>query len=255
MNEFAGTSAYLLNGAGVWIAFLFTLMIFSALAGDNGVSRLAQHILIGASLGYAGVLAIRHVLMPRLFAPIMAGDATFTSTWLPLALGVILLLAALDRMRLQGDHRTAPIDAWRRALHGAGRLVVAVLLGIGLGAGVMGALQGTFIPQYLRAAQTGFSADASGAGLLAGMFTLLLTSAVLLQLFLDPTRHLSNQPAYVRNFMGSWLWVGQRALWFASGLIFARLVASRLSLLIARVLFLTQTVSDSPVWTWLGNLR
>ena len=119
----------------------------------------------------------------------------------------------------------------------------------------MGALQGTLIPQYLRAAQTGFSPDVQGYGPLVGIFTLLLTTATFLHLFVDPERHLRQQPAYARGIMTSWLWLGQRALWFASGLIFARLAASRLSLLIARVGFLTGAVHDSWIWTFLESLR
>ncbi len=255
MNEFVGSGAYLLNGAGVWVAFLFTLMIFSALAGDNAVSRMAQHVLIGAGLGYAGVLAIRHVLGPRLFTPLLTGEATFISGWIPLALGLVLLLAGVDRGILQAGSEWAPIPAWRKALHGAGRLVVALLLGIGLGAGIMGALQGTFIPQYLRAAQAGFAPGSAGFGPLFGVLTVLLTSAALLHVFVDPDRHLRRQPAYARNLMSGWLWIGQRAIWFASGLVFARMVASRMSLLIARVLFLTQTINDSALWAWLSSLR
>ena len=250
-----GTSALLLNSVGVWVAFFFTLMIFSGLAGDNAVSRLAQHILVGAGLGYAGVLAIRHVLAPRLFTPLLTGEATLLSGWIPLVLATILLIAGLDRIVLQTANRQTSLPAWRRWLHSSGRLVVALLLGIGLGAGIMGALQGTLIPQYFRAAQTGFSAGVTGYGPLVGIFTLLLTTATLLHLFVDPERHLRQQPVYARNFMNGWLWIGQRALWFAMGLIFARLVASRLSFLIARIVFLTDVLQNSAVLTWLGSIQ
>jgi hypothetical protein len=255
MDEFMRNSALLLDGAGVWVAFLFTLMIFSGLAGDNSVYRLAQHILVGAGLGYAGVLAVRHVLLPRLITPILSGEGDPFSSWIPLLLAAILLLAGLDRIFMQTAARMQPLPAWRRGVHGSGRIVVALLLGIGLGAGIMGALQGTLIPQYLRAAQTGFSPGAPGYSPLVGIFTLLLTTAAFLHLFVDPERHLRHQPAYARNIMIGWLWLGQRALWFAAGLIFARLVASRLSLLIARVGFLVQAIHDSWLWTWLGSMQ
>lgn len=255
MDGLTGTGALLLSGASAWVAFVFTLMIFSAIAGDNAVSRLAQHILIGAGLGYAGVLALRHVLQPRLLAPILAGDASLPSTWIPVALGGILLLAGLDRIAFPGAGRSRPFSIWRRGLHGSGRFVIAILLGIGLGAGIMGALQGTLIPQYLRAAQTGFASGEGGYGPLVGLFTLLLTTAALLHLLVDPERHLRQQPAYARNFMNGWLWIGQRALWFAAGLVFARLIASRLSLLIARISFLGQVISDSALWNWFASLR
>ena len=249
------TGALALDNIGVWVAFIFTLMIFSALAGDNALSRLAQHLLVGAGLGYAGVLAIRHVLVPRLFAPILSGESDPWAHWAPLALAITLLAAGVDRILVQTTNRTRPLPGWRRWLQAGGRLAVALLLGIGIGAGLMGALQGTLIPQYLRAAQTGFSRDAQGYGPLVGIFTLLVTTATLLHLFVDPERHLRQQPAYARGVMTGWLWLGQRALWFASGLIFARLAASRLSLLIARVEFLSDAVHGSWLWIWLESIR
>ena len=239
---------------GGWVAFIFTLMIFSALAGDHAVARLAQHILVGASLGYGAVLAARHVLLPRLLLPLAEGQAGVYAGWLPLGLTVVLLLAGIDRILFQPSSRGDPISAWRRLLRGSGRLVAALLAGIGLGAGIMGALQGTLIPQYLRAAQIGFEPNAPGLLPLAGLLTLVLTTATLLHLYLNPARHLERQPAYVRSLMAGWLWLGQRALWLAAGLIFARLAASRLSLLIARVTFLTGMIHETAFWAWLMSL-
>ncbi len=67
--------------------------------------------------------------------------------------------------------------------------MTALLLGIGLGAGIMGALQGTLIPQYPRC-QIGFVPSAPGYLPLVGLLTLVLTTATLLHLYLDPSRHL-----------------------------------------------------------------
>lgn len=248
MDGLVGANALLLNSVGVWVAFLFSLMVFSGLAGDNAISRLAQHILLGAGLGYAAVLAVRHVLVPRLLQPLVAGQMTLLETWMPILLGTVLFVAGMDRIILQSTGRTAGQPALRRGLYASGRLVVALLLGIGLGAGIMGALQGTIIPQYVRAARTGLSTNAQGYGPFVGIFTLLLTTATLLHLFVLPSRHLRHQPAYVRAFMSGWLWIGQRALWFTMGLVFARLIASRLSLLIARIAFLIQTLEDYSLW-------
>jgi hypothetical protein len=247
------SSALLFDAIGAWVAFFFTLMVFSALAGDNPLARLAQHILVGAALGYAAVLAARHVLLPRLFDPLARGEAGVMDGWLPLGMAAVLIIAGVDRIVFRTAKRNAP-PGWRRLLHGAGRLVTALLLGIGLGAGIMGALQGTLIPQYLRAAQIGFVPSAPGYLPLVGLLTLVLTTATLLHLYLDPARHLDRQPGYARGLMAGWLWLGQRALWLAAGLIFARLAASRLSLLIARITFLTDMIHDTAFWTWLQSL-
>lgn len=246
MDSLLRTGGMLMNSIAPWVAFIITLMIFSALIGDNALSRFAQHILIGAGLGYAGVLAIQYVLMPQLLMPILTGQADWQAVWLPFGMGIVLLIAGMDRIVLQSRAERGRLRVWRRALQGAGRLVVALLLGIGLGAGIMGSLQGTIIPQYLRAAEAGMQSETVISGPLVGIFTLLLTTATLLHLFVDPQRHLAEQPSYARRFMMGWIWIGQRALWFASGLIFARLVASRLSLLISRVEFVAEFVQNVP---------
>jgi len=255
-----GTDSLLPSGAtsfdimGGWIAFIFTLMIFSAVAGDHVVARLAQYIFVGASLGYGAVLAARHVLLPQLLLPLAEGRTGVYDGWLPLGLAGVLLLAGIDRILIQPSFRGDPLSAWRRLLHGSGRLVAALLAGIGLGAGIMGALQGTLIPQYLRAAQIGFEPAAPGFLPLAGLLTLVLTTATLLHLYVDPVRHLERQPSYVHSLMAGWLWLGQRALWLAAGLIFARLAAARLSLLIARITFLTDMIHETAFWTRLMSL-
>ena len=77
--------------------------------------------------------------------------------------------------------------------------------------------------------------------------TLLITTATLLYLHVDPARYLAEQPSYVRRVLHGWLWLGQRALWLAAGIIFARLMASRLSLLIARLDYLISALANSPL--------
>lgn len=225
-----------------------TLLIFSAILGDNALARLGQHLLVGASLGYLGVLAIQHVLRPRLVAPLLADPTGEPLRWVPLLLGIILFVAGLDRSLRAPQSAALPL--WRRGLHGLGRVPVALLLGVGLSAGLFGVLQGTLFPQFLRAAQNAFDPGVSLPIFLAGLLTLLVTTATLLYLYVDPARYLAEQPAYVRRVLHGWLWLGQRALWLAAGIIFARLMASRLSLLIARIDYLISAIANTPLWQW-----
>jgi hypothetical protein len=85
---------------------------------------------------------------------------------------------------------------------------------------------------------------------LAGALTLLLTTATLLYLYVDPARYLTEQPLFIRRLLNGWIWIGQRALWFAAGIIFARLMASRLSLLIARIDYLITAFYATSFWQW-----
>ena len=238
----------MLQTLGFWVGLVMTLLIFSAVAGDHAAARLGQHVLVGAGLGYVGVLAVQHVLRPRLIAPLLADPQGDPWRWAPLALGVLLVVAGLDRSVRQFRPGSAALPGWRRALHGLGRVPVALLLAVGLAAGLFGAFQGTFAPQFLAAAQTAIDPGAPVPALLVGVLTLLVTTAARLLLYGDAPRYLRDQPAAVRQVLNGWLWLGQRAVWLAAGLIFARLLASRLSLLIARVDYFVTALYATPLW-------
>jgi hypothetical protein len=238
----------LLAAFAFWGSLVMTLIILSGVLGDHALARLGQHLLVGASLGYLAVLAIQHVLRPRLFAPLLADPTGDPLRWIPLGLGALLLFAGLERTLRPSS--TTPPALWQRGLHGLGRLPVALLLAIGLSAGLFGLLQGTLFPQFWQAALTAFDPAVSMPVFLAGVLTLLITTAALLYLYVDPARHLAEQPTYVRRLLNGWLWIGQRAIWLAAGIIFARLLASRLSLLIARIDYLINAIANTPFGQW-----
>jgi hypothetical protein len=244
--EYAGND--LLAAIGFWGGLIMTVIIFSALFGDHLLARLGQHLLVGASLGYLAALAIQQVLRPRLLTPLLADPAGDPLRWVPLVLGVILLVAGLERTMRPAS--STPPALWRRALHGLGRLPVALLLAVGLSAGFFGLIQGTLFPQFWQAAQSAFDSSLPMPLFLAGVLTLLITTATLLYLYVDPTRYLAEQNVYVRRVLNGWLWLGQRAIWVAAGIIFARLMASRLSLLISRLDYLISALTTTPFWQW-----
>jgi hypothetical protein len=233
----------LANNLSLWVGLVLSLMIFSAFIRDNGFSRLAQHILLGATLGYLALLALQHILRPRLFEPLLAGSQDWQH-WTPFLLGALLLFAGLDRSLRSKQTNQQVQPAWRRGLHYLGRLPAVLLLGLSMGVGIAGLLQGTLIPQYWHAVRIAIPTTGPGLELLAGSLTLIITTGVWLHLFLGPERFLALQPTYLQRVLEAWTWLGQRALWFAAGLFFARLLASRLSLLLARLDYFVNTVAE-----------
>ncbi len=244
------TTNPILSSLAFWGGLITTLLIFSSLFGDHALARLGLHLLVGAALGYVGILAIHHVLRPRLITPLLADPTGDPLLWAPALLGVLLLAAGMDRTWRPARQA---LPGWRRMLHGAGRLPSAVLLAVGISAGLWGALQGTLIPQFWRAAQQSFDPSAAATTFLVGLLTLLVTTGTLLYLYVDPVRYVAEQPGLVRRVMRGWLWLGQRAIWLSAGIIFARLMASRLSLLIARVDYLLTTLYATPIWQWFAQ--
>lgn len=115
--------------AGI-LAFLFTLMIFSYLIGDNPLFRLAVYIFVGVSAGYVAVVAWWQVLWPQLVVPLATG--------LPMqraVLAVPLLLSGLLLMK-----------AWP-PLTRLGMPAMGLLVGVGAAVAVGGAVSGTLLPQ------------------------------------------------------------------------------------------------------------
>ncbi|MDQ3249117.1 MAG: hypothetical protein M3Q45_07890 [Chloroflexota bacterium] len=236
----------LATNLGLWVGLLLSLCILTSLIGDTGLTQLAQHILVGAGLGYAAVLAIRHVLQPWLVAPLLRGEEP--QLWAPLVLGLILTAAGLDRMLDQQQANRPGLG--RRVLHGLGMVPAALLLGVGVAVGLLGVIQGTLVPQIWRAAVIGIVPSAAPGPFLTGGFTLIVTIAALLHLALPGAATLPNQPRLVRQVLLGWGWLGQRLLWLAAGVIFARLIAARLSLLIGRFEFLLLSLNETQIWAW-----
>lgn len=252
MDSFNG--GLLGNDLSLWISFLFSLMIFSMILGDNLLAKLAQYILVGVSLGYLGVLAIQHVLRPRLFRPLWEAPLAHPALWGALALGFCLCVAGIERIWAQSQPTESIGSGWRRILLRLGGIPVAILLGVGVSVVFIGILQGTLWPLFWHTARTGLSQVGSLGTALTSVFVLLLTTATLLYWTIPVAEITAGQPSWVRYLLRGWVAVGKRALWFSAGILFARLFASHLSLLIARMEFFLYGLLQSTVWQWAEGL-
>ena len=121
----------LLEFVGLALGFLFTILIFSYLLGDNPFFRLAIHIFIGVSAAYVAIITINNVLIPRLIIPILNGNQGERLLSILLFIPSIFLLFKATPLRKVGN--------WS----------VAILVGIGAAAAVGGAITGTLFPQTL----------------------------------------------------------------------------------------------------------
>ncbi|MCB9115010.1 MAG: hypothetical protein M9936_31330 [Caldilinea sp.] len=235
-----------LDAAGLWVGLIFSLLVFSAILGDHLLARLAQYVLVGAVLGYAVAVVWQSVLGMELVGALRADPAGNPWHWVPVGLAAVMLVAGLDRIFTQG-RRGPPARGWRRWLRSIGAAPVLLLVAMAVAVAIVGALQGTLAPQFMQAARTGLPWGAPAEVFLTGALTLLLTTAGLVFFVVDADRHLGGQPAWVQRIMRGWIWLGQRAVWLAAGAIFARLIASRLSLFIAELHYLSSTFQATGV--------
>lgn len=244
------TQPPLLQAIGLWLGFTISLFVFSMIVRENALSRLALHLLVGTSLGYAALLAWQEVLQPLLFAPLLADGRSNGHLLIPLVLGLLLTVAGLEQI-FRPRATSARPARWRRMLGLLGALPIALIVGLSIAIVTLGSIQGTLAPQTLRAAATGLQRSQGLIDLAVGALMLLITTGALLHLRVKPERDLSGQPPWARNLLLGWMAIGKRGLWLAAGALFARLMASRFSLLIARIGALAAQLEEAGLWDWL----
>lgn len=284
MSPFSSDLPGLLQDAGLVLGLVMSLMIGSYLIRDNFLARLGQYVLIGAGLGYLAVLVWRNVLWPRLFAHLIADPMAWQSAtgtdlftlWLPLLLGVLMWGGGLELLRLPPDRFKGRI-----LLRLLAAVPAAILGGAVLGVAVSGAVQGTLWPLLAAALQTSPAETVAASGGTAGtgqatwlvrLLTLVITGGVLIHLQYGPIAGekengsppprasspveadagAGGRPNLYRMLIGTslrvWEGIGRRALWLAAGIIFARLVASRFSLALARLDYFLYEIPRSDLW-------
>ncbi len=120
---------------GTWVGFIFTLMVFSYLLGDNILYRLAVFVFAGLAAGFVTMITIESVIMPWLNATILAPTPNIGA----LILGAIPLLFGLLLLA-----RTS------RRYGRIGAIGLAFIVGIGAAVAVVGAVSGSLLPLAVR---------------------------------------------------------------------------------------------------------
>lgn len=116
---------------GLWAGFVFTLMIFSYLLGDNLLYRIAVYVFVGLTAGYITILTVESVILPWINSTLLApqgGLAGQAAGAVPFLLALLLLMKVSPRL--------GPL----------GNLTIAFLVGVGTAVALVGAIAGTLIP-------------------------------------------------------------------------------------------------------------
>ncbi|MCI0398644.1 MAG: hypothetical protein L0332_02245 [Chloroflexi bacterium] len=135
------------NLSGLLFGFILTILVFSFVIRDNFLYRLAVHLLVGVSAGYAVVVVVGEVLYP--VVQNIISDPVSEGLWLfPLALGGLLFLKVFPQTAMIGNS------------------AMAVLVAIGAAVGLVGAVAGTLFPQVIAEYTNGL------IGFVAGLLTI-----------------------------------------------------------------------------------
>lgn len=214
---------------GTMLGFVFTLMVFSYILGDNPLFRIAINVFIGVAAGYASVIVWYNILWPELILPLIIGTSSERIiAGIPLILGLLLLTKASAR------------------LSGWGTLPVIYLVGVGAATTIGGAILGTLFPQIIASAnlfdQTAISASDMGFIKLAEGALILLGTITTLAYFQFSTRARPGQAPSRGVLVDGMGWVGQFFIAITLGAIFAGVYMAALSALIERSKFLVDFI-------------
>jgi len=219
----------LLDLAGTLVAALLTLFVFSYLLGDNALYRFAEHLFVGAAIGYTTVVVFHTVLSSKLLLPL--AEAAGEGQWENVALLGISLLMGLLLL-------TKPF----KALSWLGSLSVAFLLGVGAALAIGGAMLGTLLPQAEATADVSYYVTRYGSalGIFSGVLVLIGTIGVLIHFHFG-----AGEGGPVARFRAglvkTWGGLGRWFILIAFAAILATTFMSRLSFLAGRIQFLVDS--------------
>lgn len=208
----------LITGA---LSFLFTLLIFSYVLGDNPFFRMGVYIFVGVSAGYIASVAWWQVLWPRLIYPLITApvmDKAFLAV--PLLMAVLILMKVSPR------------------LAGLGSVAMAFMVGVGTAVTIVGAVSGTLIPQ-ISGTINAFAISSQDPGIIAES---ILNGIVILAgtIFSLSYFHFGARPKVDGSmqrlgFIEIMAWIGRIFIGITLGAVFAGLYAAALTAFIERI--------------------
>jgi hypothetical protein len=116
---------------GLWAGFIFTLMIFSYVLGDNVLYRIAVYVFAGLAAGFMALVTLDTVILPWVNGTIFqpgVNPLVQASGIIPFILALLLLIKTSPRLGRLGN------------------LALAVIVGVGTAVSLVGVISGTLIP-------------------------------------------------------------------------------------------------------------
>lgn len=127
-----------MDDIGLIIGFVFTLMIFSYLLGDNFLYRLAVYVFVGFTAGFIAIVTVESVIIPWFDTTLFSGEAPRIGLgFIPIAIALLLLFKTTQRLGRLGNYG------------------MALIIGVGTAVALVGAVVGTIIPFILETTEIG----------------------------------------------------------------------------------------------------
>lgn len=214
------------------LSFIFTLLIFSYLIGDNPLFRIAVYIFVGVSSGYIAAVAWWQVIWPRLVYPLIFGSMLEKGFMLVPLIGAVLIFMKISPR-----------------LAGMARIAMAFMVGVGAAVTIVGAVAGTLIPQVLGTINIFDLLDASSRNI--SPIEALFNGSVILAgtIFTLTYFHFGARPkadgTMVRmGFIELSAWMGRVFIGITLGAVFAGVYAAALTAFIERIVSLINFIGN-----------
>lgn len=218
------------------LSFLFTLLIFSYLIGDNPLFRIAVYIFVGVSSGYIAAVAWWQVLWPRLGYPLVT--AMLSGSLAEKILAILPLIGAvLIFMKISPR------------LAGMSRIVMAYMVGVGAAVTIAGALSGTLIPQVMGTINAFdlLAADLRNINIIEALFNgsfILAGTIFTLTYFHFGARPKADGTMHRIGLIEVFAWVGRIFIGITLGAVFAGVYAAALTAFIERIVSLINFIGN-----------
>jgi hypothetical protein len=209
---------------GAIVAAVLVLMVLTYLVWDNPLYRIAVHLFVGVTAGYAVVVVLFSVLWPQMLQPLVgaAQNAALTGAfndWQNLILPIVALVFALLLL--------IKPQVW------PGGIATAFMVGVGAAVAVGGAVVGTLLPQTSAAAVNLLPVSKDPAALLGINWEKALDAGCMLigglatvGFFFYWGRPRAGRPSE-RPLVGKWVaWVGQVFIGITFGVMYAGAIAA-----------------------------
>jgi hypothetical protein len=222
-----------MNADFIWtlVGFVLTLLVFSYIFGDNPLFRLVSYLFVGVASGYAFVLLIYQVILPRLVTPLMNfGNPQWVITLVPLVLSGMLLTKLSPR------------------LSSIGSIPMAYLVGCAAAIVIGGAVMGTLFQQTLATINLFDLKTVKPGGdplyqVLQGIF-LLIGTITTLAYFHFGARQRADQSIRRPVLVNLLAVIGQVFIAVTLGALFAGVFSAALTALIERLDFLRTVIAS-----------
>lgn len=199
-----------MNVFGIWLAAFFTISIFSFLYKDNAFYKFSEQVFVGLSAAYWLVYIIYSIMIPNLFAKLIADFSGNAILLIPAALGVMMLM------------RLHPKTQW------LSRFPIAIMIGTTAGISMLRYMKSDILEQVTATMINPFAASDT-AGVIGNLLLILGTvTGVYFFYFSKKQEGIFKVPSKIGIYF----------LMISFGATFGYTVMARISLLIGRLEFL-----------------